>query len=308
MDSVNEGLIPVGFYQPYFYTTQGHKNILGMVTRLLHAVSPSVRVAPLFSDSSVARNQLKQLKPPLVIVDFPDAGHKDWITEMHAIIKEWNGELWYLAMYPRPIGIAVGYAEYDRVIGLEPDVGIEDGTGQYLFRPSHEVSPLIAKDKVVEPSPLDIQWWHQQQRNGGGRPITLVMQTGTADERKAITKYAHQIAVRNRCGVLVPSLECPQPATRFACLADIVVAAPGYSLTWELQALGVLSKVHWCAFRREVENCERRAKVAAKQSKRVQPGLGQDMLTSMIRMYLHEKGVLNYESAHRHLGGSAAVG
>lgn len=244
----------VAFLSPQIYTTQGHKSINECVLMAASLAADKVFLTPYYNLNLTTIPKIVRSRPDVVLVDFPDVPTRSVVEMLRAQLPD--SEFWYLAMYANPFD-SLYSAEYDLYIELEP--------GAASYAPAEktiELRPLISPQKLRPASQDQVRTWESEGIGAyRGRPLKrmLVMQTGSPHEQTRLLRYAHGVTAKlNKGMVVVPSLEVEQPAIRLAPLADMIIAATGYSTSWELHTLRLLAKTHLLDLDRPLEDLGRR--------------------------------------------------
>lgn len=254
------------FLSPYIQTTAGHRNILRIVSAVVERMAEvsklPIRLVPVYDSWPIRDHMITGLKPNLVLVDFPDDGQRDALTALRVKPELASTRFIALEMYaPDKTADPAPKPDYHLRIGLEPDV-FEQTQGLVC------IPPLINPDCVAPLKLEELAAWDSRKRqlmssdsSSKHTEPALVMLSGTPSEKAYVKRMANQV-YPGRDYILSDSL--PQPAVRFARLTDRIMAAAGYSTAWELAYLGVARHVHWIAFDRPAEDCDRRMRVVTK--------------------------------------------
>lgn len=266
MDSELDSKLKIAFLSPQIYTTQGHKSINECVLMAASLAADQVFLTPYYNLNLTTIPKIVRSKPDVVLVDFPDVPTRSVVAMLRDQLPA--TEFWYLAMYAQPFD-GMYAADYDLYIELEPDAAD--------YAPAEKrvvIRPLISPIRLRNASEDQLRTWESEGIGAyRGRPLKrmLVMQTGSPAEQTRLLRYAHGIVgTLNKGLVIVPSLQVMQPAVRLAPLADVLVAATGYSTSWELHTLGLLPRTHLIDLDRPLEDLARRRAAIVEQDTRVQ--------------------------------------
>jgi len=274
----------VAFVSPYQHTTSGHRNILNVVLQafnLIEGARSEEWVVQLISQKgALCEHMLTGLKPRMIVVDFPDTGIRTEAAKFTSLPGCEESIMIGLEMYSPPNDWDTRQRpHYQLRIGLEPEC-LEMTNGVI------NISPVLNSTHLAQLSAMEISRWYEmvKMRGAAGDSGTLVMLTGTPDEKQHMRAFIRKTGRRG----VVFSDEVPQPAVRFARLADHIYASGGYSTVWELCCLSQMEKVEWVLFHRPSEDCQRRIEIARAMNGTITPNTGlwqfAELLGRMLRI------------------------
>lgn len=299
------------YLAPLIWTSQGHKNIAHLVK--LACVRANANFVPVFTLTDDVIQKAWAGQPALTIVDWPEHSIRGSIYRLASGLR---GERWTLMMHTKDVGKPRTATGYDRVIAIEPNIPaqLECDLGHTAITTT--IPPLVNGDNVGGLTDDETQDWSYATAGaykGKHNKTILVMQTGNWREQEYLMNQATDVVTRAAgYWTHIGSASLPQPAVRFARLADVVIASPGYSTFWELAAMNQLAKARWIPLSRELEDFSARIASAIDPTGeaasllaavRDDPWAGVNALASMIDDYM--QGVGLHGSDSERLGSSA---
>jgi hypothetical protein len=235
------------FYQPYHSTTSGHTTIRKIISEAIDETTVLVT----FTAPSQLQSWLERTprKPDLLLVDFPDSGHRKFISEIRHQSFMRGVPLAYVDMFaPSPDPDPTPRIAYDMRFAFDPySMDDERPPATHWL----DVGPLLLTNRIVAENVPDNANIPLQER-------CFVCETGSATERDLLTLYAARHRV-HKDWPLTRSRSVPQnELLDTAAKSGEIWAAGGYSMTWELAARVPLQRVNWMLLDRQSEDCARR--------------------------------------------------
>jgi len=150
----------LAFITPYHQATKGHRNIMAIVEACaLEAqaeLEPKMTFVPIFQPGFMREHMLGGLTPRLILVDFPDSGHRVELSLAQEIDRLRDSCFISLDMYrPDPDPDQNPRPNYFLSIGLEPDAVVPSRT-------SVNIDPLLNPRHLAPLTEDDLKYWSHQ--------------------------------------------------------------------------------------------------------------------------------------------------
>jgi hypothetical protein len=266
------------FLTPFYNTTGGHQTICRHVRDYCKARDIRLLVYP-YLEPSIIRNGLRELKPDVVLFDWPP--HPDQLAIEDLLHDEFPTIVTAAMMMYEPQSVSAKcHSSTDVLIELEPDAAD--------FRPSvrHGYTRVLRGGPVVRYLPLLDTFVKHKDTVAVVKDACVVVTSGMPAERTEIEKAGRRVAETLRVSMLTTSdiAKMMGVANRYhpsvmavAMAAGQLVIPAGYSTAWESLCYGRCPSdaIVWVKLPREVEDCERRIRLVS--TTRVTPDLRESM-------------------------------